>query len=122
MIGETPDSLTELQLTREFARANGLYVVIKGANTATVTPEGNVYFNSTGNAGMATAGSGDVLTGVILSFLAQGYSPLHAATLGVYVHGLAGDLAAEALSEEGMIATDIINYLPSAFKELKKHR
>ena len=122
LIGETLDSLTELQLTREFARANGLYIVIKGANTATVTPEGNVYFNSTGNAGMATAGSGDVLTGVILSFLAQGYSPLHAATLGVYVHGLAGDLAAETLSEEGMIATDIINYLPSAFKELKKHR
>lgn len=120
LIGETRDSFEELQRTREFAHTYGLYVVIKGAYSATVTPEGNVYYNTTGNAGMATAGSGDVLTGIILSLLAQGYTSLQAATLGVFLHGLAGDFAAEALSEESMMATDIIGYLPQAFKSLRK--
>ncbi len=120
LIGETRDSFEELQRTREFAGAYGLYVVMKGAYTATVTPEGKVFFNTTGNPGMATAGSGDVLTGVILALLAQGYPSLQAATLGVFLHGLAGDLAADALSEAGMTATDIISYLPHAFKALEK--
>ena len=120
LIGKTSNSFEELQLTRELARNNGFYIIIKGAYSATVTPEGNVFYNTTGNAGMATAGSGDVLTGVILALLAQGYTSLQAATLGVFLHGSAGDLAAEALSEEGMTATDIIEYLPLAFKSLKK--
>lgn len=120
LIGETQDGFEELRRTREFARSHGLYVVIKGAYSATVTPKGDVFYNTTGNPGMATAGSGDVLTGVILALLAQGYSSLQAATMGVFLHGLAGDLAADALSEESMTATDIIAYLPQAFKSLKK--
>jgi len=77
-----------------------------------------VFFNSTSNAGMATAGSGDVLTGIILGLLAQGYSPEVAAVMGAYVHGDAGDVAAERESQESVTATDIINYLGQAFTEL----
>ena len=93
-----------------------MVVVLKGSRTAVALPDGSVWFNSTGNAGMATAGSGDVLTGVILALLGQGLSPQHAAILGVYVHGLAGDLAAEELGEVSLIAADMIDYLPQAFK------
>ena len=98
-----------------------IYVVIKGAYSAVVTPEGKAYFNSTGNPGMATAGSGDVLTGVILALLAQGYLAENAVRLGVYLHGLSGDLAAEDLSCEGLIASDLVDYLPKAFKALKQN-
>ena len=77
-------------------------------------------FNPTGNAGMATAGSGDVLTGIITGLLARGYKSLDACVVGVYLHGLAGDLAAQELGEESLLAGDIIKYLPSAFKRLKE--
>ena len=96
-----------------------IYIVIKGAYSAIVTPEGNVYFNSSGNPGMATAGAGDVLTGIILALLAQGYVPENAARLGVYLHGLAGDLAVEDLCYEGLISSDLVKYLPKAFKVLR---
>jgi NAD(P)H-hydrate epimerase len=76
-------------------------------------------FNSTGNAGMATAGSGDVLTGVLTGLLARGYKPLDACIVGVYLHGLAGDLAAQELGEESLIASDIISHLGKAFCELR---
>lgn len=108
-----------LQLALEFAHNHKLVVVLKGAYTAVIHPQGSVSFNVTGNPGMATGGSGDVLTGVILALLAQGYSAFDAARLAVYLHGLAGDLAAENLSEEGVIASDIINYLPHAIKFTK---
>jgi len=91
-------------------------IVLKGAYTAICTPEGNVYFNPTGNPGMATAGSGDVLTGVILGLLAQGYEPETSAVAGVYLHGLAGDLATAGLSEESVVAGDIIQMLGKAFR------
>jgi NAD(P)H-hydrate epimerase len=91
-------------------------IVLKGAYTAICTPEGNVYFNTTGNPGMATAGSGDVLTGVILGLLAQGYEPEMSAVMGVYLHGLAGDLAVASASEESLIAGDIIQMLGKAFR------
>lgn len=110
---------TTLTDARTMAITHNLYVVLKGHHTAICTPEGKVYFNSTGNSGMATAGSGDVLTGTLAALLAQGYAPLEACLLGVYLHGLAGDLAAEQLSEEGLVATDIIRYLPSAFRVLR---
>jgi NAD(P)H-hydrate epimerase len=84
----------------------------------TVRSDGKVYINSTGNAGMATAGSGDVLTGIIASFMAQGYSPDTAAVMGVYVHGLAGDLAAEKMGQVSMLATDIIDNIGCAINRL----
>jgi NAD(P)H-hydrate epimerase len=84
-------------------------------------PDGRCYFNSTGNPGMATAGSGDVLTGIILSLLAQGYSPGDAAVTGTFLHGLAGDMAAEDYSQQGLIASDIIKYIGKAFKKIMDH-
>ena len=81
--------------------------------------DGSVFFNQTGNAGMATAGSGDVLTGILTGLLARGYSQGDACKLGMYLHGLAGDIAAKELGEESMMATDLIKYLPKAFERLK---
>lgn len=95
-----------------------LNIVLKGAHTLVATPQGELYFNSTGNVGMASAGSGDVLTGVITSLLGQGYRPEVAARLGVFLHGVSGDIAASALSYEGMIARDLVHLLPSAFDVL----
>jgi NAD(P)H-hydrate epimerase len=92
-----------------------VYLVLKGAYTAVCTPDKHCFFNSTGNSGMATAGSGDVLTGIILGLLAQSYPPLDAAITGVFLHGLAGDIAASKSSEESMIASDIIDNLGKAF-------
>jgi NAD(P)H-hydrate epimerase len=103
----------------EFARKHKLIIVLKGAHSSVAMPDGTCWFNTTGNPGMATAGSGDVLTGIILSLLAQGYSPEDSALLGVYLHGLAGDMAAEASSEESLIAGDIIESLGFAFQYLK---
>lgn len=104
-----------------FSRQFNTIVVLKGAFTSVTTPDGFCRFNSTGNPGMATAGSGDVLTGIILSLLAQGYQPEDAAVMGVYIHGLAGDIAAENTGEEALIASDIINNLGGAFKKLKTY-
>lgn len=95
-------------------------IVLKGAFTSISTPNGDVYFNSTGNPGMATAGSGDVLTGIILSLLAQGYNAVEASIIGVYLHGLAGDIAMQEYGCESLIASDIINSLGKAFKQLRK--
>jgi NAD(P)H-hydrate epimerase len=103
----------------EFSKKFGVILVLKGAHTSIVLPDGKCWFNTTGNPGMATAGSGDVLTGIILSLLAQGYPPAHAALLGVYLHGLAADLAAESSSEESLIAGDITDSLGLAFQYLK---
>ena len=109
------------RLTRAVNLAQQLraYVILKGHYTAICMPNGHVCFNSTGNAGMATAGSGDVLTGIITGLLARGYSREEASILGVYLHGLSGDLAANDLGEESLTAGDIINYLPKAFIQLK---
>jgi len=120
LIGATRNSYEELERTREMAARNQIYIVIKGAYSAVVTPEGRAYFNCTGNPGMATAGSGDVLTGIILALLAQSYKPEEAVRLGVYLHGLAGDLAAEELDFEGLIASDLVEYLPKAYKALRQ--
>jgi hydroxyethylthiazole kinase-like uncharacterized protein yjeF len=99
----------------EFAQKYNVIVVLKGAYTSIALPDGSCYFNSTGNPGMATAGSGDVLTGIILSLLGQGYVPAHAALLGTYLHGLAGDNAAAERSEESLIASDIIENIGKAY-------
>ena len=102
------------------AKKRNLIIVLKGAYTATVLPKGDIYFNATGNAGMATAGSGDVLTGIITGLLAQGYLPAEAAVLGVCLHGLAGDLAAAELSEAYITAGDIVSYLGKARLKLER--
>ena len=100
----------------EMARHYNIVIVLKGHFTAIVSPTGKIYFNSTGNPGMATAGSGDVLTGVIAAFLAQGYTPERASILGVFMHGLAGDLAAEEVGEIGMTAGDIADRIGRAVR------
>jgi hydroxyethylthiazole kinase-like uncharacterized protein yjeF len=100
----------------KMAAETNAIIVLKGAGTI-VTDSKNIYINTTGNPGMATAGSGDVLTGVITALLGQGMSNFDAAVLGVYIHGLAGDIAAEKLGQVGMITTDIIDNLPYAFNK-----
>ncbi|MCR5312293.1 MAG: NAD(P)H-hydrate dehydratase [Bacteroidaceae bacterium] len=119
LISKTVNSYEQLEKTRTLCMKQELFIVIKGALSAVCCPDGKVYFNPTGNPGMATAGSGDVLTGVILSLLAQEYSPEQATLLGVYLHGLAGDIAAEKLGYEGVLAGDIVECLPAAFLRLR---
>ncbi len=120
MEGKCVDSYERLTKARELAERLQGYVILKGHHTAICMPDGHVVFNSTGNAGMATAGSGDVLTGIITALLARGYERPAACMLGVYLHGLAGDLAAAELGEESLMASDIINYLPKAFLRIQK--
>jgi NAD(P)H-hydrate epimerase len=105
------------QLATGFAAENGLVLLLKGHGTI-VTDGRRVYQNTTGNPGMATAGSGDVLTGLVAALLAQGLEAFAAAQLGAYVHGLAGDLARDALGEVGMIATDVLAHLPQALQQV----
>ena len=117
--GNCIESYERLNKARDLATRQHVYIILKGAWTAVIFPNGDIYFNPTGNPGMATAGSGDVLTGIILGLLCQGYNQAEACRLGVYLHGLAGDYAAEKLGEESLCASDIIRYLPKAFKKLK---
>ena len=109
-------TLLALEISSEYK----IYLVIKGHRTLITTPDKKVFLNSTGNAGMATAGSGDVLTGIITGLSAQGYSSEESCLLGVYVHGLAGDIAAAEFSETALIAGDINKYLGYAFKQLEQ--
>ncbi len=117
--GKCVDSYERLMKARDLAERLQGYVILKGHRTAICMPDGHIVFNATGNAGMATAGSGDVLTGIITGLLANGYERREACMLGVYLHGLAGDLAARDLGVEGLIASDLITYLPKAFMKLK---
>ena len=120
--GQSTDSYERLTKALQLANRLQAYVLLKGHWTALCTPEGQVMFNSTGNAGMATAGSGDVLTGIITGLLARGYDRQSACIVGMYIHGLAGDLAAEVLGEESLMASDIIDYLPKAFLKMTKDK
>lgn len=108
----------QLAKAKELAEKLDAYILLKGHHSALCLPNGDVIFNSTGNAGMATAGSGDVLTGILVALLARGYKQREACIIGMYVHGLAGDIAASEIGEESLIASDIIAYLPKAFKQL----
>lgn len=107
-----------LHRTRELAQSLQAYIILKGHNSALCLPDGQVVFNPTGNSGMATAGSGDVLTGIITALLARGYHQQNACIVGMYLHGLAGDIAVKTLGKESLTASDIIDYLPHAFKHL----
>jgi NAD(P)H-hydrate epimerase len=113
------NSFSRLEKQVEFAVRFNSIVVLKGACTSIATPAGRVFFNSTGNPGMATAGSGDVLTGIILSLLAQGYTSENAAVTGVFIHGMAGDIAAAKSGPESIIASDIINNIGNAFLKIR---
>lgn len=117
LFGEHTTDEQRLFKAIEMAKYYNIIIVLKGHYTAVVRPTGRVYFNSTGNPGMATAGAGDVLTGVITAFIAQGYRPEYAATIGVYIHGLAGDIAEEELGEFGLIASDIAAYVGRAIRK-----
>lgn len=102
----------------DFAKKFGVVTVLKGAGTIIASPDGEVYINHTGNSGMATGGSGDVLSGIIGSLLAQGASPINAAAAGVFLHGTIGDLAAEKLGKISMLPTDMIDMIPTAYLKL----
>jgi hydroxyethylthiazole kinase-like uncharacterized protein yjeF len=118
LFGKTANDYDRIQLALQTATDNNFYIVLKGRYTFIASPDGKGYFNSTGNPGMASGGTGDVLTGIITGLLAQKYSPLHAAILGVYLHGLAGDLAAAYASQPSLIASDLVDFLGQAYQTL----
>lgn len=117
--GKSSNSLERIEKQIEMSKRFNLFIILKGAHTSISCPDGSHYFNNTGNPGMATAGSGDVLTGVVLGLLAQGYSAHDASVLGVYIHGLAGDFALETESIESLIASDLIKNLGNSFNYLR---
>lgn len=118
LFGKAANDFERIEKAKEKATELNCVIVLKGHHTFIACPDGTAWFNSTGNAGMATAGSGDVLTGILTGLLAQGYNTTEAAILGVYLHGLAGDFAAAELSQEAMTAGDITRYLGKAFLQL----
>ena len=120
LFGKTATDAERIELALQMSQQYNIYIVLKGHHTLIASPDKNAWFNSTGNAGMATGGTGDVLTGILTGLLAQGYSPLDTCLLGVYLHGLAGDIAADKLSQNALVAGDIIDNLGYAFKQLGK--
>lgn len=122
LVGSWANDFERLEKQRNFSIEKKAIVVLKGAFTSISSPSGTVYFNPTGNAGMATGGSGDVLTGVLTGLLAKGYPPEQAAVLGVYLHGLSGDLAALEASMNSLIASDLIDFMPQAFRKIQKEK
>jgi NAD(P)H-hydrate epimerase len=121
LFGVSINDFQRYELQRAKAVEHQVTIVLKGAHTCLALPDGTCWFNTTGNAGMATGGSGDVLTGLITGLLAQGYAPEEAALLGVYLHGLAGDFAANRYGEISMIAGDLVEGIPEAWNKLKTH-
>jgi len=123
LIGKDVSFVTgnRIEVAREFAVSHKVYVVLKGYRTIVATPDASIYVNPTGNPGMATGGTGDILTGMIAGILAQEYlgTFVERLCLAVYLHGLAGDLAAEKLGEESLVATDLLRFLPEAWEELR---
>jgi hydroxyethylthiazole kinase-like uncharacterized protein yjeF len=117
LLGDWEDDFDKLEKAKAFSKKHQLILVIKGAYTLIIADE-NIYVNTTGNPGMATAGSGDVLSGVVSGLLSQGYDPLIATVFGVYLHGKAGDFAAQKLGFEAVIADDVIENLGNAYKSL----
>jgi NAD(P)H-hydrate epimerase len=109
----------KLELAPAFAQKHGVLLVLKGYRTLVCAPDGRTFVNPTGNPGMATGGSGDVLSGMIASFLMQDKEALQAALAAVYLHGLSGDLAAEKIGERALVASDLIRFLPAALKALE---
>jgi NAD(P)H-hydrate epimerase len=119
LFGAHENSFTRFDTLREMAVKYSLTILLKGAHTRICNASGEIWFNTTGNQGMAIAGSGDVLSGVIASFIAQGLTPASAAICGAYIHGLAGDLAVSRKGEDGLLSGDIIEQLPQAIRSVK---
>lgn len=119
LFGEEKNDKLRIEKTISICLKHKINILIKGHFSCLVTSDGELIINGTGNAGMAKAGSGDVLTGLITGLLAQGYIPKHAVLIGMYLHGLAGDLAKEKLGEDSMLASDQINYFSNAFLKLR---
>ncbi|MBK7214494.1 MAG: NAD(P)H-hydrate dehydratase [Bacteroidales bacterium] len=118
LAGRTSSWSDRLQLLKEYCIKQKVYIILKGSYSIVCTPAGHCYFNSTGNPGMATAGSGDTLTGIILGLLAQQYTPGDACLLGMYLHGLAGDLAKDKTGKEALLASDIVDSIGAAYLDL----
>ena len=118
LVGSWDNDYDKLDKQRAFCKKHNCYMLLKGAYSSSCDINGNIYFNDTGNPGMATAGSGDVLTGLILALLAQEYNLIEASVLGAYIHGMAADLAMNKESQESLISSDIISYFGKAFKTL----
>lgn len=118
--GVKEPGITQIQKASEMAQRYSIIIILKGTRTATCLPDSRVFFNPTGNPGMAKGGSGDALTGLITGLLAQGYKPADASIIAVYLHGLAGDIAAQKFTEHGMITSDLIAQIPKAFAMLQK--
>ena len=118
LAGKAKNDFHRLELQKEFAREHKVVLVVKGAHTSITRPDGLTIFNNTGNPALATGGTGDTLTGIILAMLGQGYEPWKAAILGVHLGGLAADLWAKKNGKAGMIASDIASYLPKAIKRV----
>ena len=120
LFGKTEDDFARWELQRKRAGELKLVILLKTGFTTIATPDGKLYYNTTGNPGMGTGGTGDALTGVLTGLLAQGYSPEDAARLGVYLHGLAGDIAARELQQESLLAEDVVSHLGRAFGKIKR--
>lgn len=122
LFGKTQTNLDRLETAKKHAGELNVFIIAKGAYSMLACPDGKVFFNSTGNPGMATGGSGDVLTGILAGLLSQGYSSEQACILGMYLHGLSGDLAAHSLSQEALIAGNLIDYLGKAWLSINSSK
>ncbi|HEY0742273.1 MAG TPA: NAD(P)H-hydrate dehydratase [Chryseosolibacter sp.] len=118
LVGKWANDFDRLIMQKQLSAELKSTILVKGAFTTIAEPNGILYFNNTGNPGMATGGTGDVLTGILTGLMAQFYSPVQAAILGAFLHGLAGDLAAENKGKDSLIASDLIDFLPQAFKSI----
>jgi hydroxyethylthiazole kinase-like uncharacterized protein yjeF len=112
------DTFSRLKTAQALAQQHKIIIVLKGAYTATILPDGTVWFNSTGNPALAKGGTGDVLTGIITALVSRGYQPREAAAIGVYIHGLSADIAIEDIHPESLLASDVVAYLSEAFKTM----
>jgi NAD(P)H-hydrate epimerase len=120
LFGPSSNDFERWTLLREKAAELNVVILLKGGNTAVACPQSpQIVFNTTGNPGMGTAGTGDVLTGILTGLLAQGYTPKQTAILGAYLHGSAGDLAVAELQQESLLASDLIDHLGGAFQRLR---
>ncbi|MCE2994061.1 MAG: NAD(P)H-hydrate dehydratase [Flammeovirgaceae bacterium] len=120
LVGAWKDDFERLEKLKKLSAQLKSVIILKGAFSSIASPDGKIFFNPTGNPGMATSGSGDVLTGILTAMLAQGYTSVDTSLISVYIHGLAGDLAARELGMISLIASDIVNFVPKAFLQIKK--